>query len=265
MATEETQAQSITVEVNGEEHEVPAPKGWVSEEVLREGYVPKSTHHAAVRNEVKEATKGLVNRDDLFEDDEFVKQVAERRKDDLISMLGVNTAPAGKPDEDRVQRIAQQIEEQKVTPLRKELEGALGEVEKWRNRGFEADIAEAFSEFGVETEDGMVGPRKKYLRDLAAFDEELGAWVVKAEDGTPDFVVGEDGKPRPKTIVDVVRDMRKSGKYPGWFRGETRSGVGFKGSGAPGGGQKKRGEMSAAEKAEYIGEHGTAAFLDLPA
>ena len=250
------EARTITVEIDGEAKEIPLPEGWVSEDDLRDNYMPKSMFRAELAKQTRKATEGMKKPDELLEDDDFLGRLIETRKDALIKRLGVKT---GEPDEQYAQRLAEKIQEQTVKPLETKLAEKDREVSRWRERARDADIGEAFD--AVNVADDYRDLIKLWARERMQFDDEHGSWVVLGEDGQPDFVVGEGGKPRPKGIADLLREIDKSGKKPGWFKGDTRPGVGIKDThGRVQANTKKAKEMSGAEKTAFIAEHGLEAW-----
>ncbi len=88
-------------------------------------------------------------------------------------------------------------------------------------------------------------------------------------------VLGEDGKPRINgegnflKVSDLIGEMRKDNDFAKAFEGPNGHGGGAAardgGGGGTPSGTEKRSTMSREAKAKYVSEHGSAAYLQLPA
>jgi DNA-binding transcriptional MerR regulator len=100
-------------------------------------------------------------------------------------------------------------------------------------------------------------------RQTKVVQDDSGEYVARVIDNKGEY--RSNAKGEYLTIQDLVAEMRESTVF-----GRAFEGTGAGGSGAPvktssaGGGNKKRSEMSAAEKAAYIGQHGKPAYDTLP-
>lgn len=260
MADEATKdGRTITVEIDGEAREVKLPDGYLAPDDVREHYMPREMFRSELSKQVREKTKGLVQPDDLLNDDGFLERLAEERKDELIERLGISQT--AEPDEAVVAKLQRRIEDQKVKPLQEQLEESKKLIGSLRSRERDADVERSMSQLGVDDE--MRELVALWGRERQQYDEEHG-WVVVDEDGDIDWVQGENGKPEPKRFSHLLQEIKRSNKKPSWFRGEVRSGAGYRGSEKAAAGSKKRSEMSREEKIAYIREHGDAAYLQLP-
>lgn len=80
-------------------------------------------------------------------------------------------------------------------------------------------------------------------------------------------VVDADGKPTAMSLADLAKELKASKSLARLIKGSQGSGGGAGGSGRGGGAppaSKKRSEMTNAERAAYISEHGKNAYLALP-
>jgi hypothetical protein len=153
-----------------------------------------------------------------------------------------------------MERIAKKVRAQEVDPLKEEVE-TLAERNKRLERGaLEGAWSRAIHEVDVDTEGGTDELVELWLEKHTTYDEEHGP-VALDDQGQPDFVMLDGGGHRPKTPTDLLKELKKSGKYPSWFRGSTRPGAGYNDSGKGSAPEKSAKDMSEAEKRAWRAEH----------
>lgn len=123
------------------------------------------------------------------------------------------------------------------------------------------NLMQALSKAGVTEEGVDLLPDRLLPRIKYALDGDTESLTVLDEDGeTPMIGSGKDGR---ATIDDLVKEAIE--RWPSQFKGSGQSGSGKPlSNGSGGSGQLKRSQMSNADKAKYITEHGQQAFLKLP-
>lgn len=103
-----------------------------------------------------------------------------------------------------------------------------------------------------------------HVKSHTRVKEVDGKFVVEVVDKDGNGRIG-DAKGTPMDIKGLVAEMRQSSTFARAFDGSGQSGGGTQaGQGTGGTGDLKRSQMTAKDKADYIGEHGQAAFLKLP-
>lgn len=104
-----------------------------------------------------------------------------------------------------------------------------------------------------------------HVRAHTRVKEADGKFTVEVVDKDGNVKIA-DAKGAPMDIKGLVAEMRQSETFGRAFEASGQSGSGKQpGNGTGGAGQLKRGQMTNAQKAEYIGQHGQEAFLKLPA
>lgn len=95
-----------------------------------------------------------------------------------------------------------------------------------------------------------------------------GEPVARVVDEKGEERIGKSGE--PMTIAELVGELRESDDYSAAFKGSGASGSGASGRGATGGGGRsgvrtKADLKTTADKVAFVEEHGSKAYLDLPA
>lgn len=249
----DTDERTITITIDGESREVPAPDGVFLKEEVESDFVPKEVYRKELSRQAQKAREGYVKPDELVEDEEFLDRLAKDRGDFFRERLKI-TPPKG--DDVDVEKIRGQIVEQEVEPLRGQLSEAQQEIERLRVHALDAEVADASDALGVVSD--IRDLVKLWVRGRVTWDEDHG-WIVTDEDGNPDYVV-EGDKPVPKGVKHLLDDVKRRGEKKAWFASETRDGIDYKGHDGrtP---TKAPAEMDEAEKIEFIREHGKDAWL----
>lgn len=207
------------------EVEVEVPDDYLTPDEIRESYVPKASHNAAMAKLRKERTTV----DEILENDDMLARIAGKRADFFRDQLQID---GGKPDIDKYQEAWRQ---QELTPLREELE-----QERERGKSLLSSLRDkAVSEAAVDAD------VKKSLRDLVqsyyapriAWSEEHGDWFLVDESG--EFLVSGVRDSPYRTIAEDLEMKARSGDFEDWFDGKGRTGPDYQG----GGGDRRPGQM----------------------
>lgn len=111
---------------------------------------------------------------------------------------------------------------------------------------------------------GSVDLLLPHVRAHTRVKEADGKFVVEVIDADGNIKIA-DSKGTPMDIKGLIAEMKSSEKFGRAFEGSGQSGSGKQpGNGSGGSGQFKRSQMTNAQKADYIREHGQEAFLKLP-
>lgn len=182
-----------------------------------------------------DAVRGILKR---FADDEEAKLIADGKVDEVLNR--------------RTERMKADFEK-KLAEAQQEAEKARQLAQTYQSRVVEKEIMTDAVEAGVHKhalEDALL-----HAKAVFRADDEGRAIAVDA-DGNP--ILGKDGK-TPLTPREWLEGMKE--KKPHWFLATAS------GSGTPGGkggfsSAKKAQEMTSAEKAKFIQEHGFAKWQE---
>lgn len=111
---------------------------------------------------------------------------------------------------------------------------------------------------------GSVDLLLPHVKARTRVKEVDGKFVVEVIDKDGNVRIA-DAKGTPMDIKGLVAEMRQSEAFGRAFEGSGQSGSGMQpNNGGGGSSQLKRSAMTTQQKADYIAEHGQAAFLKLP-
>lgn len=214
-------APTIRVTVEGKEHDVPLPKGYLPEADVTAKYVPKGAHNdqmARLRKEL-DGKKDLKPADDLLNDPEF--------KDKAVKTWGLNTA-TNEQFQEQLKRATETVHEREVKPREKKLAEALAEVTALRERELDGQIVAAAA--AVKVDDRYLKPTTKggkplivaMLRESFGFDGEHRAWFAKGANG---FAYSQqDGGAPYMPVMEFMADWAaKDGKE--FIRSQRQAGA----------------------------------------
>lgn len=262
MADDATQDRpKVTIDIDGEAREIELPDGFLPESQVRENFMPKTLaeqeREKAVRTAVKEA-KGKLSAE-LIDSEDFLERILDLKGDEVRERLGVNGSQG--PTDADFDKIRKRMIEAEVNPREERIKELSERAERLQKDALRGAWSRAIAEAGVEEDYAELV--ELWLEKRSAYDDEHGP-VVLDDDGNPDFVLEDGGKHRPKTPRDLLSEIRKSGSKPGWFRGETTPGVGYKGAGTKGSPSGRNiQDMSEAEKRAFIRENGQEEYFKL--
>lgn len=225
----------ITVTIEGKQHTVPAPEGWMPEAEVKENFMPKDQFAQELEKRAKAKTKGLVKPDDLLTDEEFLTRVVghEENKNRIFALLGIK--PGEGPKDVDVAELRRKIEtdvtarfeEQRVKPMQKQVESLETLVGLLRERDWRAEFITAAADIGLQDE--MAEPLAAFFRKQFRFDEEADGWYKVGEDGELEINIRpEPNGSRYVTVAHVLTEHRRDGKHQTWFKPPT-GGAGYQG------------------------------------
>lgn len=122
---------------------------------------------------------------------------------------------------------------QQYEPLLQESQKQAAEAtQKYLEYACDVNLERAFID--CEGIAGEFEPCAPLLRRRVSVKPDATVVVMKDDGKTPDFVTGDDGTARPKTLKELVEELKKSKDYP-WFarhfKGLERAGLGLNGDG----------------------------------
>lgn len=111
--------------------------------------------------------------------------------------------------------------------LEKERDGRKEAEDKLRSTADQStaskkELADANMKVAIAEADGNVHVMPSVIREAMVWDDDLGEYIVPAEDGQP---LRKDDSTL-KSVSDVVADMKKNSKYGSLFKGTSHSGGG---------------------------------------
>lgn len=221
----------VKVEAAGE-HEIEVPEEFLHKDDINEKYAPKDTFQAELERRVESITKERKKPEDLIVDDVFVKSLIDKRKDDVIKMLGL-PKPGEGPDLTKVATEAEaRVREAEVKPLAEQVKAGAEEISGLRGRDLDAQVHEAANTVGVVPD--LVDLVKMYVRDRVGWDPKLKQWFVKKVDGSEGFEFSTDPKAGGapyKKVRELLQDMARDPARKAWFADRTQAGADFRGNG----------------------------------
>lgn len=193
-------APTITVQVDGKDITVPAPKDWLPKAEVDAKYVPMAAHNdqmARLRQKA-DAFKDRKSADELLDDPEFRTKAATKWG------LTPNT-----DFQEQLKRAKDEIVERHVKPLEQKHGKAVETITSLRQRDLRGQILQAAA--GMKIEDRYLKPPTKggtplivaMLAEQFGFDEQHGEWFAK--DGKGGFVFSsENGEIPYQTVTEYL-------------------------------------------------------------
>lgn len=216
--TQQDGSYFVTPEGDGAEPIEVDMSGYVASDELKSEYVPKQHFEREIKRRIGNATKGLVKRDEIINDESFLEDFVETHRDNLVERLGVK--PTTEAD---LAKIREAIERKEVAPLKEQMESLQGTIAKLRENGFRADFGRAARSVGVDEE--MEELVELWVRKKAQYHPESDAWVIFDGDEPALTTADMKGRDHPyMTIEDLLGEIESSGKHKSWFKARTRSG-----------------------------------------
>lgn len=253
-----------TVEIDGEEHEVEV-------DLEDEGLLTQDEFKARMSKEVKrrveaakrEAREGRYTLDDLADDDELLGEFRTLHPELFATENGDGDGdePKGYTEEELERRL-EKLRKKEVEPLQSDLESYKSEAERLRVEKLDREVVEAAGELGVRR--GLIPLVKRFYRDQMDYSSDHSEWFRRDGDGFEPSV-DDDFDADYVTVLEDLKQRKRSGDYADWFTSSTREGAGYSGpeGGGAGGPSKKIQEMTDQEKVEFVEEHGLGAYQDL--
>lgn len=226
--------RKISVPAGAATVEIPAE--WLHKDQVGETHVTKEFFEQEIRDRLATATKGKYKPEELIALPDFLKTVAEQKKDDLVKLLNIKPAGAGEVDIGKIQTEAlDRFRRDELKPVQDSIKTYEDEIGFLRTRDLDAQVAEAVN--------GRVPPDlldlvKLYVRERAAYDKDSRGWFVKKLDGGDGFEFSTSTEKgarymKPKELIDR---LQKSGEKKSWFIAGTQAGAGYAGGGGSGNG-----------------------------
>lgn len=223
---------------DGTEVEVPVENlpetipGFVSESDLANKYVLKTVHNREFAS-LRKQSEGMVNPDEILDDDEFRKNA--------MAAWGIDPdGQAAESAERMKEAVAAEVNRQRQQWERRELQPVITERDSLQTRTatlMKKDraraILEAANDAGVKEQwrkrNALTGtaPIVAMLESNFDFDEESGGWYLRGEDGQ--FVIGAKGG--YKTPTEFFEDWGNDENVRNEFFEDARQ----RGPGTPGG------------------------------
>lgn len=200
--------------------------------------------NAELLGTLKERTEALKRFDGI--DPDAVRSILKRFTDDeeaaLIAKGQVDTVLTK-----RTERMKADFEK-RLTETQQQAEQAAKRAQAYQQRVLDNELRAAAAKAGIHQhaiDDALFRGRAMFSLD------DNGAAVALGDDGRP--VLGKDGK-SPFSPLEWLEGMKE--KAPHWFPATASGGGAAGGGGSAAGTSKKASEMTSAEKAKFIGEHG---------
>jgi hypothetical protein len=248
-------ARTFEFEHEGKKLTVPLPDTVLTRDEVEAQYVALAKHNQVTTKLRKEA-EGKVDRASLIEDEAFLSELAEKKRDWFAEKLGTKKAS----DQSDVEKLQAQWQEREtklrqkwmdtdLKPTQEKLEKALTLVGGLRRQKLDNDVMQAAVDAGVV--DDMYDPLKSWFGSRVKFDDEYDGWFVVGADGEFEATTAmKKGKAPYKTPGEHLAELKQAGKFPSWFKAEARGGAGYKGAGGAKGSEPTTDEKIAeAEKA----------------
>jgi len=251
----------VKVTIEGKEHEVELPAGYIAEESLNDKYVKKEFFESEVQRRVKAAKENA--KSELKGDSEFFLTVAKERGIPLTE--DGKYKPPAKPDLD-IDKIKSEVEhsirEKEIVPRDQKLNKLL--LSKLHGELIQAASAVGIKKSLIESlSDGAAPPIVNMVKDYFGYDEENDYWVVR--DGDKFRYSNNPNNARPYMgAKEFLEGLKKQDSWKDFFEDTRQRGSNYQGSTTGSAGTKKRSEMTPQEKAAYVQEHGREAFQKLP-
>lgn len=206
--------------------------GYVPRSSLDDDYVPRADFEVRLREAKREARRGLTKPDELLDDEDFRRKLADKHGDWFRETLAI------KPEEGTVEQIRASLMESEVKPLRQQLETRDTTIQTLRRKQRDGDIERAMGIVGVKPQFRPLA--LAWARERLALHPEHAEWFVTdgQDDGEPQFAFSKkpkDGRPPYQTAEEMFALLAQSGEYPDWFEKTTKPGSGYEGGGTGGG------------------------------
>jgi hypothetical protein len=253
----------IKVNIEGKEHEVQLPEGYISEESLNDKYVKKDFFESEVQRRVKAAKENAKN--ELKSDTDFFASAAKERGIPLTE--DGKYKPPSKPDID-IDKIKSEVEQN----LReKEIAPRDQRLNRLMQSKLHGEIIQAASAVGIKKSliesfnDGVAPPIVNMVKEYFGYDEENDYFAIR--EGDKFRYSNNPNNSRPYMgAKEFLEGLKKQDSWKDFFEDTRQRGSNYQGTQS--GGKptaKKRSEMSRAEKIAYVEEYGQKEFEKLPA
>jgi hypothetical protein len=219
---EETKSPTFTVEIEGKAHEIPIPKGYISEKEIGDKFVPKAAHNDQLAR-MRQQLDGIKNHrdpDELLKDPEF--------KTKAVTEWGLDPSKTNEQFQRQLERTKTDLLEREVKPREVKLEKLKGTVEQLRIKDLQGQIIRAAASAKVD-DMFLKGAVKNgtplivsMLRDAFAFDDENGEWFAKGQ--TSPFAYSQSGT-TPYQTVDEFINLWAGTEGKGFIRNERQPGA----------------------------------------
>lgn len=158
--------------------------------------------------------------------------------------------------------LREQMEANHATAV-KEKDEKINKLTKWAQTSLlDKEAIAAMSHKDIQGNPRFLMPTIRDRVEVTETDDGFDI-VVRREDGAPML----NSESKPASIKDLLLELKKNPEYAAAFQGLNQSGGGAPGGNGSGGGAPgalKRSQMSTAQKAAYVREHGQAEYLKLP-
>jgi len=213
---------------------------WLSAADVADKYMPKDAFSTELDRRVKSVTKGMVKRDELLGDEEFLTEWLSGNKDRALEVMGVDP---GKPPKDiDVAELRQKIEadvtkvlqDRELKPREEKIAELTTLVGQLRERDWKASFLAAATDPDVDINEDMVEPLMHMYRSQFSYDEETDDWYKLNSDGDGyevNVTNPEPGGSNYRTVLNVLGEERRQGKHKSWFKAPTTTGgAGYRGA-----------------------------------
>lgn len=251
------------VTIDGKEVEVELPEGYLSPDLVSEGFMRKETFMPEVERRVKTMNKGMVKSDDLLENEDFLTKMLLKQGKELFDSEKAKKGKKGDSDVDAMlaQRLAEaqtDWRKKELTPLQENLIKTEGTISTLRARILNGQILQESINLGIKESflkspsEGGIVPIVSMLRGTFRYDNEHNEFFVSKSDEEFEFSnKPEEGHPY-KTVSEFMIDWAGRKENVDFVDIERKRGPGL---GGPGRGQQ-RGKDVVLSQAE-ASDHGT--------
>lgn len=216
---------TIVVQIEGKEHTVQLPAGWLHEDAVKVDYLPKEQFAQEVEKRARAKVKGMVKPEDLLGDEAHLRRMLEleENKPKAYEILGLEPGKPGKEvDVAELRRkveadLSARLAEAELKPRDEKIKLLEELVGHLRERDFRAEFMTAAAD--VRLNDEMIEPLAAYFRQQFRFDADENGWFKVGEDGELELSLKpEPGGSRHVTVAHVLEEARRGGKHGTWFK-----------------------------------------------
>lgn len=211
---------TIKITVDGAEKEVALPDGVLLESDVRARF----TENAVVAQQKADFEKEIRGKlpAELMNNEEYIERLVRVKGETLRQRLGIKKGD--EPDKDK---LLEQFRDQELKPLTEQLSAKDVRINELLERQQQNEAKVACVDGGIRDE--LLDLVQPWVAAQMKWSDEHKAYVV-IENGEVQYKVGENGRTVPKTALDLLADVEKSGKKKDWFKARVRDGANYQGS-----------------------------------
>jgi hypothetical protein len=256
-------SEKIKVTIEGKEHEVELPEGYISESDLSDKYVKKEFFENEIQRRVKTAKQK--SREELQSDGEFFISLAKERG---VPLTEDGTYKPPKDNDIDINKIKSEVEqalrEREIAPRDEK-------INRFLRRSLTTDIVQAAAAAGIRKnmieplQEGAEPPIVNMLKDYFSYDEKNDYWAVRNGEGFAYSSNPTDSRPY-QGAREFIESLKKNQTWADFFEDNRQRGASYSGKQQAGVGAVKslKDFKGPGDKAAFIREHGLDKFKALP-